>query len=99
MIAEQLQKTEEIKFSEDNLNTWGYKLIQNNNIEKALEVFKLNVNFFPESGNTFDSLGETYALLEMNVEALKSYETALKINPANTNAKKQREKLKEKLKS
>lgn len=99
VIAEQLQKTEEIKFSKDNLNTWGYKLIQNNNIEKALEVFKLNVHFFPESGNTFDSLGETYALLEMNVEALKSYETAFKINPANSNAKKQIEKLKEKLKS
>jgi len=98
-IAGQLQKTEEIKFTEDNLNTWGYKLIAINKIEKALEIFKLNVHFFPKSGNTFDSLAETYALLGMNSEALKNYEIALKLNPANSNANNQIEKLKEKLKN
>lgn len=98
-ISRQLQKTEEIKFTEDNLNTWGYKLIAINKIEKALEIFKLNVHFFPESGNTFDSLAETYALLGMNSDALKNYEIALKLNPSNSNANNQIEKLKEKLKN
>jgi len=99
LIAEELQKTEELKFNEGNLNTWGYKLSQNGKVRKALEIFKLNVHFFPESGNTFDSLGETYALLEMNSEALKNYEIALKVNPDNTHAKRQIEKLKERLKN
>lgn len=99
VIAEQLQKTKEIQFSEDDLNIWGYKLIQNNKIENALEIFKLNVHFFPESGNTFDSLAETYALLEMNAEALINYKIALKINPNNKNAKRQIEILKKILKN
>jgi CubicO group peptidase (beta-lactamase class C family) len=94
-IAEQLQKEEKIKFKERDLNNWGYNLIQKNETGKALEIFKLNVYLFPESGNTFDSLAEAYALLEMKSEALKNYEIALRINPANTNAKKQIEKLKE----
>lgn len=98
-IAEQLEKTEEIKFNEDHLNTWGYKLIQNSKIEKALEIFKLNVHLFPKSSNTFDSLGETYALLEMNSEALKNYQVALKLNPDNTNVKRQIEILKKRLKN
>jgi len=98
-IAEQLQKTEEIKFSESNLNNWGYKLIAINKIEKALEIFKLNVHFFPESGNAFDSLAETYALLGMNSEALKNYEIALKLNSGNSNAENQIEKLKKKLRN
>lgn len=98
-IAEQLQKTEKIKFVEGNLNSLGYKLIGKNKTEQALEIFKLNVHLFPESGNTFDSLAEAYALLEMNSEALNNYEIALRINPANTNAKKQIEKLKKSLKN
>ena len=98
-IAMQLQKTEEIKFSEADLNSWGYKLIQTSKVEKALEIFRLNVHFFPESGNTFDSLGETYALLDMNSEALKNYEIALKLDPSSSYAKKQIEELKEKLKN
>ena len=68
-------------------------------VEKALEVFKLNVHFFPESGNAFDSLGETYALLGMNFEAIKNYKIALKLNPSNSNAENQIKKLKEKLKN
>jgi CubicO group peptidase (beta-lactamase class C family) len=98
-VAETLQKPEEIKFTEDDLNTWGYKLIAINKIEKALEIFKLNVRFFSKSGNTYDSLAETYALLGMNSDALKNYEIALKLNPSNSNANNQIEKLKEKLKN
>lgn len=98
-ITEQLQKTEEIKISKDNLNTWGYKLIQKGKIEKSIEIFKLSDHFFPENSNTFDCLGEAYALLEMNSEALKSYEIALRINPDNTYAKRQIERLKERFKN
>ena len=98
-ITEQLQKTEEIKISKDNLNTWGYTLIQKGKIEKSIEVFKLSDYIFPENSNTFDCLGIAYALLEMNAEALKSYEIALRINPDNTYAKKQIEILKKRLKN
>jgi CubicO group peptidase (beta-lactamase class C family) len=98
-ITEQLQKTEEIKISKDNLNTWGFKLIQKGKIEKSIEIFKLSDHFFPENSNTFDCLGIAYALLEMNAEALKSYEIALRIYPDNTYAKKQIEILKKRLKN
>ena len=92
-IAEEIQKNEKITFSESDLNSAGYTLIEKNKMDKALAIFKLNAHLFPNSGNVFDSLAETYMLLEMDYEALKYYEIALKINPENRNAKKQIEKL------
>ncbi|WP_237274446.1 serine hydrolase domain-containing protein [Tenacibaculum ovolyticum] len=93
VIARQLQKNKKLKFDETNLNSWGYKLIESNNTKKALEIFKLNVHLFPKSGNAFDSLAEVYALLGLNTEAIKNYETALRLNPDNINAEKQIKKL------
>jgi len=45
-------------FSEAEFNFWGYRLLQRGEIEKALEVFKLNADLYPESANVYDSLGE-----------------------------------------
>ncbi len=97
MVTEDLQKIKGIKYSESNLNNWGYKLIMNGKIEKALEIFKLNVHLFPNSEYAFESVSEAYTMLGMKHEALKNYEIILKINPDNTYAKKQIEKLKKNL--
>jgi tetratricopeptide (TPR) repeat protein len=61
--------------------------MENGEMKKALEVFKLNVYLFPDSWNVYDSYGE--ALLNSNnkTEAIKMYKKSLELNPDNEDAK------------
>lgn len=43
----------------------------------ALELFKLNVQFFPDDGNLWDSLGEAYLKYNKKEEAISSYTKAV----------------------
>lgn len=51
----------DFKLTENEINSWGYKLIKQKRMADALEIFKLNVYLYPASANAFDSLGEIYA--------------------------------------
>jgi len=83
-------------FKETQLNILGYQLLQVGLNKEAIEIFKLNVEQFPESSNVYDSLGEGYMIAGDNKNAIKNYEKSLKLNPANDNAKKMLEQLKTK---
>ncbi|NIQ17862.1 MAG: serine hydrolase, partial [Candidatus Aenigmarchaeota archaeon] len=47
-------------FAESELNSLGYRLLRTEKINEAIEIFKLNVEVYPEAFNTYDSLGEGY---------------------------------------
>lgn len=81
-------KKNEVKcgHSEDDLTTWGYSLLEKNEIEKAIEVFKVNVTMNPGGLNTYDSLGEAYLKAGNIDEAIKNYKKSLELNPKNDNA-------------
>lgn len=89
-------KSKDFKLTENEVNTWGYKLISQKKVKDALELFKLNVSLYPSSANAFDSLGETYAELGDKALAVKNYEKSLQLNPKNKNAEEQIRKLKSK---
>ncbi|MGB5006620.1 MAG: serine hydrolase [Ferruginibacter sp.] len=72
--------------TENEINSWGYKLINQKRMADALEIFKLNIYLYPSSANAFDSLGEIYAELDNIPLAIKNYEQSLKLNPQNNNA-------------
>ena len=74
--------------SENDLNEWGYKLIQDNELEKALEVFKLNTILYPQSWNAYDSYGEALYASNKTGEAIKMYKKSIALNPENENGKK-----------
>jgi tetratricopeptide (TPR) repeat protein len=78
-----------IYFNVGELNEWGYQLINQKNIEGALAVFTLNTEMHPEVANTFDSLGETYAVMKQYKKALANYQKVLLLQPDNQAAKKQ----------
>jgi tetratricopeptide (TPR) repeat protein len=84
------------KNMEDNMNTTGYNLINAKRINDAIEVFRLNVKLFPNSWNTYDSLGEALALSGDKAAAIENYEKSIALNPNNTNGKTALEKLKAK---
>ncbi|MBI5476221.1 MAG: tetratricopeptide repeat protein [Ignavibacteriales bacterium] len=76
------------KFDEREFNSWGYRLLQRSESEKAIEVFKLNAELHPESANVYDSLGEVYMKAGNKELAIKNYEKSLELDPNNENAKK-----------
>ncbi len=71
---------------EHELNTLGYVLLRAKEKEKAVVVFKLNTLLFPESANTFDSLGEAYMETGDFQAAIENYMKSYQLNPDNTNA-------------
>lgn len=73
--------------SEHDLNELGYSFLRNEELEKAMEVFKLNTLLFPDSFNVYDSYGEVLLMADKKAEAMKMYEKSLELNPENENAK------------
>lgn len=66
---------------ERDINSFGYRLMEMKKMDEAIEMFKTNTEFYPNSANVFDSLGEAYANAGKRDEAIKSYEHALQIDP------------------
>ena len=71
---------------EAEVNGIGYGLLRMQKAEQALEVFELNTLVFPQSFNTWDSLGEAHMALGHDDEAIRCFERSLELNPNNTNA-------------
>lgn len=88
-------KTDEYNFKESQLNSLGYTLLQLEKIKDAIEIFKLNVEVYPESFNVYDSLGEAYMINGDLDLAIDNYEKSLELNPNNKNANKMIEKIKD----
>lgn len=77
-------KPNEYDFSEAELNTAGYQLLRTGKAKEALEIFKLNVEMFPEASNPYDSLGEAYAAAGEKDLAIKNYKRSVELDPKNT---------------
>ena len=73
-------------FSEPQLNLLGYQLLGMKRVADAIEIFKLNVEMFPAGFNTYDSLGEAYAVAGQKELAIQNYRKSLELNPQNTGA-------------
>jgi tetratricopeptide (TPR) repeat protein len=77
---------DDYSFGEAELNIVGYALLRRNMLKAAIEIFKLNVEQFPEASNPYDSLGEAYMLAGKKRLAIKNYTRSLELDPGNTNA-------------
>lgn len=74
--------------SEHDLIELGYSFLRNEELEKALEVFKLTTFLFPDGFNAYDSYGEALLMANKREEAIKMYEKSIVLNPENENGKK-----------
>jgi beta-lactamase regulating signal transducer with metallopeptidase domain len=86
-------------FKESEFNTLGYVLLYGDKTKEAIEVFDLNVKMYPESWNTYDSLGEGYLVAGKLDKARKYYEKSIAMNPENENGREMLAKIAEKEKS
>jgi len=69
--------------AENDINTLGYQFLFAGKIDNALEIFKKNVELYPDSWNVYDSLGECYAAAGEEGQAHKYYSIALEKAPDN----------------
>jgi hypothetical protein len=76
------------------LNSRGYELMAAGELDKALEVFKLNTLIYKDDGNVWDSLGECYYNMGDLPRALENYEKSLEINPGNEGGRRMIERIK-----
>jgi len=82
------QSNKNFVLMEDEVNTWGYQLVEQNKINEALEVFKLNTLLFPNSWNVYDSYDETLESIGKQKEAIINYRKSLELNSENVTARK-----------
>lgn len=69
--------------NEAQMNRLGYNLLGLKRVKDAIEVLKLNVEDYPQSSNTYDSLGEAY-MIDGNKElAIKNYQRSIELDPKN----------------
>lgn len=93
-VAAALKQYQELKakqagvydFGENELNNLGYQLLGMKKIAEAVEIFKLNVEAYPQASNPYDSLGEAYLAHGDNELAVKNYRKSLELNPKNESA-------------
>jgi tetratricopeptide (TPR) repeat protein len=87
-LANQTKNGEkEYRNSVNNLNDIGYVYMEQNDMPKALEIFKLNVLLFPNDWNVYDSYGEALLKINNKAESIKMYQKSVELNPNNENAK------------
>lgn len=83
------------EFNERALNSLGYDLLGKQKIKEAIEIFKLNVEAYPESFNVYDSLGEAYMRNGDKALATRNYLKSLELNSNNRNGAEMLEKLRQ----
>ena len=79
-------KYDSYDFSEKWLNNLGYDILIRYEFDKAIAIFELNTEAYPESANTWDSLGDGYYWKRDKENAIKSFKKALEIDPNKQNS-------------
>ena len=79
--ADSLRNAALAQANENEMNTYGYQLLNQGKMTEAIEVFRANAKRFPDSWNVHDSLGEGLALKGDTKEAITYYRKALEKNP------------------
>ena len=68
----------EMKVPEARVNNLGYRALFNDEVDKAISIFKWNVTHYASSANVYDSLGEALEKAGKLTEARANYKTAWK---------------------
>ncbi len=82
------QDSTSVFIRERDFNNMGYKYFREQELEKAIEVFKINVALHPSSANVYDSLGQAYLVSGDSIQAYTNYKKSLEFNNSNKRAEK-----------
>lgn len=76
-----------LPFDDRFLNFFGYRFLESNQIDAAIQLFTVNVKLFPDKANCYDSLAEAYLKNGDRTKAKKYYEKVLELEPENKRAR------------
>jgi len=79
------EEAEEYDFSEGQLNGLGYYYLRRDELDKAITIFKLNIEAFPYSYNVYDSYAEALLSNGARKKAIENYKYSIRLNPENEN--------------
>lgn len=86
-VYRKMQKNDpKFQLSERSMDDWGYALFGAGRKKEAMEVFRLGVSAYPQSGALFDSLAEMYEHSGDKKRAITYYRRSLELDPDNANA-------------
>ena len=72
-------RAQESAIDEGTLNMLGYNLLSSGQTRDAITVFQRNVQEYPKSANTYDSLGEAYMKAGERKLAIESYQIKMAV--------------------
>ena len=72
-----------IPVPENTMNQLGYELMAMKKLEEAIAVFKQNVELYPQSANTYDSLGEGLEMAGKLDIATQNFKKAIEVATKN----------------
>ena len=72
---------------EGDINRLGYRFLQTERPEQAVALLRINVELYPESWNSYDSLGEALLATGDQDGAVAMYEKSLELNPDSTSGR------------
>jgi len=85
-LREEVENRGTYGFSYSDVNSYGYDLMRNGELDEALTVFELNTRLYPDVWNTYDSYGEGLLEAGDTLNAVKAYAKSLELNPNNGTA-------------
>ncbi len=81
VVAERDNDSPGYFYLEAEFNAYGYNFLQQNRLDEAITLFKINAELYPDSWNVYDSLGEALLLAGNSEEAAAMYKKSLALNP------------------
>jgi len=78
------EKPENATVAEARINGLGYGFLRQKKLPEAIAYFKLNAEFYPQSWNVYDSLGDAYMANGDKELAIANFKKSLEMNPKNT---------------
>jgi tetratricopeptide (TPR) repeat protein len=85
--ADKIMEASMVDATEAELNNYGYQLMNQDRLDEALEIFKLNVKKHPDAWNVYDSLAEALNNMGDKKGAKDNYEIAHEKAPAGQQAR------------
>jgi CubicO group peptidase (beta-lactamase class C family) len=89
-------KTDTELFGEYHLNRLAHIYLRTGKVQDALDLFKLNVQAYPDSWKVYDNLAFGYSKMGNKKQAVKYLKMSLKMNPNNKSIKMKLKKLENK---
>ena len=86
-LAIKKQDSLDASIKESNFNSMGYKELRNENYTKSVEIFKINIELYPNSSNVYDSYADALMKTGDTILAITNYKKSLKLDSGNSRAK------------